>query len=165
MKTLRLFAALLLTAALAAPAFAQTPVTNAQFSAAVERPAGWVDAPGNDRAAFNFRHEESSSQIEVIATQLLTAEVAEIFFDTFHESLRSANFAQLAQADASVGERDGLQTTYGFEHAGISLNVTIFQFVIGNTAWVVVSYAQQDLADSFRNDFESVVSSLRLTNN
>ena len=106
--------------------FAQDVVSNDEFSVSVTRPAEWTDVDGNDRAVFNFKHEESHSQIEVIGTRLMTEDVADVFFETFHETLRNSEFLMVGTpSDASYGEHAGTETTYTFTHSGVTLKVAV----------------------------------------
>lgn len=160
-----LFLSMLFGLALSAStAFAQTEVTGAN-GVTVERPEGWEDATGNDRAAFTFREATTNSQIEIISTPLLTAEVKDVFYNTFHEALKAANFLQQSQTEKTLGTHEGTETIYSFEHSGAALTVAIFEFVSGSTAWVVVSYMGSDSFDELRPAFEGVISSLKLSSN
>jgi len=145
----------------AASAAAQgTTVTNEEFNVSVDRPEGWVDVEGNDRAVFNFKHEESHSQIEIIGTQLMTADVADVFFETFHETLTSSEFVQTGREDKSYGDHTGTETLYEFTHSGVTLKVAVFQFVEGTTAWLAVAYMQEDAFDTYTPTYREVVGSM-----
>src|SRR5699024_6090292 len=100
------------------------------------------------------------SQIEVISTALLTPDVKDVFFSTFHEGLTAAGFTQENTSEETYGEHSGELTEYSFEHSGAKLSVSVFQFMMGNNAWLVVSYAAEDAADNARESVEEVASSL-----
>lgn len=154
--TTALFVAALLTAG---TGIAQEKVTSPD-GVSVTRPANWEDASGNDRGAFTFQEPETKSQIEVISTALLTPDVRDVFFNTFHEGLSSAGFTQNSMAEETIGDREGELSTYSFEHSGAKLIVSVFQFMIGNNAWLVVSYAGEDSAERVDESFKEVVASL-----
>lgn len=160
-----IYASALAFALIATPALAQDSaaevVQNADSTYEVQRPAGWESADGNDRAEFNFVHTDTSAQIEVIKTQLLTPDVAEVFFDTFHDTLTNASFNQVSQEDGvTLGDHEGTRTVYSFEHSGTELNVHIFQFTTENNAWLVVGYMGAADSEALGPDFEAVVTSL-----
>lgn len=146
---------------IAATGFAQEKVTSPD-GVTVTRPDAWEDATGNDRGNFTFREPETKSQIEVISTALLTPDVKDVFFTTFHEGLVSAGFTQDSTSEETYGERTGALTTYSFEHSGAKLVISVFEFMIGNKAWIVVSYAGEDSAERVQGPFEEVISSLTI---
>lgn len=147
--------------ATASLAVAQTQVSSASGATTV-RPANWEDAVGNDRGTFTFREPETNAQIEVISTSLLTADVKDVFFNTFHDGLKAAGFVQKSQEDKSYGNHAGLLTEYNFDHSGAALIVSVFEFMIGNNAWLVVAYSGDDSADRIRAPFEEVAASLSI---
>ena len=159
-KTLFLTGLLSLTLA-SGSAFAQTQVAG-ENGVNVTRPAGWEDAQGNDRATFTFREAATNSQIEVISTPLLTADVKDVFYNTFHDALKAANFMLDSQGEKTYGRHEGTESVYTFEHSGAVLTVAIFEFVSGNTAWVVVAYVGADSFESMRPAYEEVASTLQL---
>lgn len=156
----RLTAPVLALTLLAGTAFAQSVVTNTEFNATAQVPAGWTQGESNDRAAFFFRHEESHSQIEVIATELMTADVADTFFQTFHETLTSSEFAVIGSEERSFGEHTGLETVYSFSHSGVTLKVAVFQFVKESNAWLVIGYMPADEYDTYAPAYQAVVGSI-----
>ncbi|TVR03235.1 MAG: hypothetical protein EA398_05630 [Deltaproteobacteria bacterium] len=131
---------LLVTLLLVSPAMAQEVLQNEALNTQVTQPDGWNTATGSDRTTFTFRHPESQSQIEIIGTQLITADVADIFFGTFHETVRGAEFLNPQESERSYGSRTGTETIYAFSHSGVELRITVFQFVENDIAWLVVSY-------------------------
>ena len=98
-------------------------VKNGDLKVAIDRPAGWSDADGNDRAVFMFKKDGGHSQIEVIATQLMTSDVAGVFFDTFHETLGASEFTRAGREEKKIGNLSGTETVYGFAHAGVAMKV------------------------------------------
>ena len=159
------FASALMFLLLAAPAFAQdgeagATVTDETFNVTAPVPADWTVNEDNDRAVFNFVNDASHSQIEVIGTELVTAEVADVFFDTFHETLVSSEFLQLGREDKSVGDYSGTETIYGFSHSGVTLKVAVFQFVRDTTAWIAVGYMQEDLFDEQSATYRELIGQL-----
>src|SRR5690625_531202 len=154
--------AVLLAATLTATiGFAQEKVTSPE-GVSVTRAGEWEDATCNDRGTFTFHEPETKSQIEVISTALLTPDVKDVFFSTFHEGLTAAGFTQENTSEETFGDRTGELTEYSFEHSGAKLVVSVFQFMMGNNAWLVVSYAGEDAADTVRKSFEEVVGSLKI---
>lgn len=149
----------------AATAYAQNTVTDEELGVSTTLPDTWTQVEGNERAVFNFKHEESHSQIEVIRTELMTADVADVFFETFHETLTGSDFTVSGTEDKTYGEYAGTETIYEFTHSGVTLKVAVFQFVQETTAWLVVSYIQGDVFDSFSPAYQSVVRTSRSTSN
>jgi hypothetical protein len=143
-------------------AFAQdaTVLRNDEFSVSFTMPEGWVQAEGNERAIFNVKHDESQSQIEVIATELMSPDVADVFYDTFHETLTLSSFSQEERSEATYGAHTGTLTKYRFEYAGVVLRVVAFQFTQESTAYLVVGYIKADEFETHRPAFEGAVSSL-----
>lgn len=158
----RLLVVLVAALAISVPAFAQTVRTNNDLGASVTVPDGWTEFEANDRVTFGFKHEESHSQIEIIAQPLMTADVADVFFNTFHTTLTSSGFQQLGRENRSYGAHAGSETIYSFTHSGVTLKVAVFQFVNQSTAWIVVTYIQGDVFDTYRPAYEATISSLAL---
>ncbi len=143
---------------------AQDPVTSDDGVSTV-RPDTWEDVTGNDRATFTFRQPDTKSQIEVVSTALLTADVQDTFFSTFHDGLEEAGFSKIDQNDETLGAHQGVLTTYSFEHSGAELLVNVFQFMLGNDAWLVVSYAGKESAESVSTAFNEIVENLKVKSN
>lgn len=143
----------------AAPAFAQQKVTDEAFGVSTVVPEGWTTVEGNERAVFNFKEEESQSQIEIIGTRLMTADVADVFFDTFHETLENSGFTRQEGSgeEVTIGGHTGKRSRYSFTHTGVTLTVPVFQFVQDSVAWLVVGYIQEDLADQYEDVFTRVI--------
>ena len=163
MRMARCLAALVLLLSMATPAMAQDtkPIENEEFNVTITPPSGWESAQGGDRAVASFKHRGSQSQIEVVGTQLMTPDVAPVFFKTFHKTLTESNFTQTNQTEATIGSQDGTQTSYRFEHTGVKLEVVIFQFTQGNNAWLVVGYMQEADKNEYMDDFKSIVSNMK----
>lgn len=163
MRTIsRLLVVVAAVVALASPAFAQNVRTNNDLGASVTSPEGWTEFEANDRVTFGFKHEESHSQIEVIAQPLMTPDVADVFFNTFHTTLTSSGFQQSGRENRSYGAHSGTETIYNFSHSGVTLKVAVFQFVNQSNAWIVVTYIQGDVFDTYRPAYEGVISGLAL---
>lgn len=146
----------------ASPALAQddTRVEDETFNVSAPVPEGWESNEDNERATFNFLEEQSNSQIEVIGTELVTADVADVFFDTFHDTLTSAEFLERGREDKTIGAFSGTETIYAFTHTGVTLKVAVFQFVRNTTAWLVVGYMQEDVFDEQSASYAEVISGL-----
>ncbi len=163
MRMARMFVTLVLALTFATPALAQDdakPIQNEEFGVTIQPPAKWEVAQGNDKAVANFKHRGSQSQIEVVGTKLMTPDVADVFFKTFHKTLKESNFEQKTQEEATIGDYKGMQTSYKFTHSGVDLEVVIFEFTRENTAWLVVGYMQESDRDKYMEDFTSVVETM-----
>jgi hypothetical protein len=145
-------------ALLSAPALAQTVATDETFNVTITAPDGWAESETEERVVFAFRHEDHS-QIEVLGVELMTPEVADVFFTFFHDTLQSSDFMQVGREDKAYGERNGTETVYRFEHSGVALKVVTFQFANDTTAWIFVGYMQEELFDGRVADFQAAVES------
>lgn len=163
MKIARFLVVLLLTALMSSVAVAQeaTPIDNEEFGVTIVPPSKWEVTQGNDKAVANFKHRASQSQIEVVGTKLMAADVADVFFSTFHKTLTESNFEQVNQTETTIGAIKGTETTYRFTHSGVTLEVVIFQFLRDSTAWLVVGYMQDVEKDKYVDDFKSVVQNMK----
>lgn len=163
MRMARFLVMLLLALAVATPAMAQDakPIQNEEFGVTITPPEKWEVAQGNDKAVANFKHAGSQSQIEVVGTELMTPDVADVFFKTFHKTLKESNFEQKEQKEAEVGSHKGTMTNYKFAHSGVNLEVVIFEFTRENTAWLVVGYMQESDTEKYLQDFKTVVENMK----
>lgn len=162
MKSARFFVVLLVALALSAVALAQDagPVQSEEFGVTAVPPAGWEVLSGDDKAVFNFKHRGSQSQIQVIATRLMHADVADIFFETFHKTLTESNFEVVNEEAVSRGGIEGQEVLYQFSHSGVTLEVTVFQFLEDHTAWLVIGYMQDSERENHQNDFVYVIENM-----
>ncbi|MFP4598481.1 MAG: hypothetical protein ACLFVJ_09520 [Persicimonas sp.] len=165
MKFARFLSVVLVALLMASTAVAQDsqPIENEEFGVTITPPAKWEATQGNDKAVASFKHKGSQSQIEVVGTKLMTPDVADVFFNTFHKTLKESNFEQTNQEDTTIGDFEGSQTSYKFTHSGVTLEVVIFQFVRENSAWLAVGYMQDTEKDEYMDDFESVVDKMSFT--
>jgi hypothetical protein len=156
----RATAFLTMTLFLAAPVFAQddNKVINEEYGVEIERPKDWKISAGNEKAVAVFQHPSTQSQIEIVPTKLMTPDVANVFFDTFHKTLAESSFEKESEKDEKIGNFEGKSTTYKFTHAGVTLEVHIFQFVRESTAWLAVGYLQAQ-----SNEIEKLRKSYRKT--
>lgn len=163
MKLVRMLLTVLLCLTVVSSAFAQDakPVENEEFGVTITPPAKWEVTQGNDKAVANFKHRGSQSQIEVVGTKLMTPDVADVFFKTFHKTLKESNFEVLKAEEVSIADHKGTQTSYKFTHSGVTLEVVIFQFLNDSTAWLVVGYMQDVEKDKYISDFKSVVENMK----
>lgn len=136
------------------------PIENEEFGVTISPPSGWETTEGNDKAVASFKHEGSQSQIEVVGTKLMTSDVADVFFETFHKTLEESNFEKLEEEEVTIGDREGLQTIYEFTHSGVTLEVVIFEFTVDDSAWLTVGYMQDTEREDYMEDFESVVENM-----
>lgn len=162
MKTARFFLIMLLALSISTSVFAQDaePVTNQEFGVTVAPPKGWDVSKGDDKAVANFKHEGTQSQIQVIGTKLMNAEVADVFFSTFHKTLTESNFEQVSEESATLGGREGKEVRYQFTHSGVTLDVMVFEFIEGQTAWMVIGYMQDSEREQQHPDFVSVIENI-----
>lgn len=165
MKSLRTIllalAMLTLSVPVAGFAAASETVQNERFGIELERPSEWVDSGGSDRALFTFLHEPSQSRIEVIGTELITADVAGIFYEAFHEVLRASGFESTGSEDRDYNNNAGQLSSYSFNHAGVTLSVKVFQFERQDVAWLMVLYAEESQIEALEPVFGQLIASFR----
>lgn len=163
MKLVRILTTLLICLLVSTAAFAQDqkPVENEEFGVTVTPPAKWEVTQGNDKAVANFKHVGSQSQIEVVGTKLMTPDVADVFFKTFHKTLKESDFEETKSEEVTIGDAKGTQTTYSFKHSGVTLEVIIFQFLRESTAWLVVGYMQDVDKEKYTADYKSVIETMK----
>lgn len=126
-------------------------------------PAGWerVETPGNEKSIASFRDSESQSQIEAIGTKLINADVAAVFFDTFHQTLETSEFEAVEPPkDEKIGEIEGRLAEYSFKHTDIVLKVVVFSFVKDNGAYLVIGYFKAEERNLYFDQMKKVISSL-----
>ncbi len=143
-----------------AVAVAGEPVADEEFGVQIPPPDAWEVDADDDKAVANFKHPDSQSQIQVIGTQLMSEEVSDVFFGTFHDTLVESNFEEVGSEDASFGDFEGKKTTYEFSHSGVTLEVTVFEFLRDDTAWLAIGYMQDEHADEHIADYEAVVENI-----
>ena len=166
MKTARMVTLSLLALLVSPALFAQEggkTVTDEQFGVEISPPAKWEVAQGSDKSVANFKHNGSQSQIEVVGTKLMTENVSDVFFETFHKTLKESNFKQLSQGETEIGQFTGMKTNYKFDHSGVTLEVVVFEFLRDSTAWLVVGYMQDVEKDKYIGDFKKVVKNMKFT--
>jgi hypothetical protein len=142
------------------PAWSQQQLTDANRGVSVTMPEGWETVSGNDRALFNFKEPTSFAQVEIIDTELVTGEVADVFFNTFHETLSGSEFSLLGREERTIGSLTGTTSIYAFTHSSVPLRVAVFQFVNQNVAWLVVGYMEESVYDDQVGAWTSVIESL-----
>lgn len=162
MKTARFVVIALVSLLVSAPAVAQDaePVENEEFGVTITPPDSWEVETDDDKAVANFKHPESQSQIQVIGTQLMNEEVSDVFFDTFHQTLTESNFEQVGEEEKTIGDFEGTATDYEFEHSGVTLEVTVFEFLRDDTAWLAIGYMQDEEREARQEDYTSVVENM-----
>lgn len=138
----------------------QETVENEKFNVSIAPPDGWDVDEASDKAIANFTHSGSQSQIEVIATDLMTSDVADVFFETFHKTLKDSDFEKKSESSETIADYSGTETTYQFTHSGVTLNVLVFEFTRDNTAWLVVGYFQDTETKDRREDYETVIENI-----
>jgi hypothetical protein len=161
------FALSLLTSAALLPSAAlaqDEKVNNAEYSVEVTRPAGWEQSTGNEKAVAIFTDPKTQSQIEVVPTRLMTADVSDVFFSTFHKTLAESNFTQDGDpSQVKIGEIDGKLTVYKFTHSGVTLRVHVFSFVRDTTAWLVVGYMQDTAQEQIEPLYRETIEKMKFT--
>lgn len=149
---------------LAAAAVAQPKegvIVNDEYGVKLKKPEpGWEESKGNEKAVAVFTHPSTQSQIEIVPTKLMTADVADVFFSTFHKTLVESNFKKDSESDKKIGEYSGKYTTYVFTHSGVTLKVHVFGFVKDTTAWLFVGYMQAEEEDNIVKSFEWTIENL-----
>lgn len=140
---------------------AQETIKNTDYGVEITKPSGWEQTTGNEKAVAVFTHSATQSQIEVVPTKLMTAEVSDVFFSTFHKTLTESNFEQVGEAkEQTLNGQAGKHTEYKFTHAGVTLKVHVFGFVRENTSWLVVGYMkdgeEKDILPTFNTTIESM---------
>ncbi len=168
MKFARIVTIALLVLTSSSMAFAQDegnggPVTNDKFGVEIEPPEKWEVTQGKDKAVANFKHRGSQSQIEVVGTKLMTKDVSDVFFETFHKTLTDSDFKKTSETETTIGDVEGTQTNYTFKHSGVTLNVVVFEFLRESTAWLAVGYMQEVEKDKYIGDFKQVVKNMTFT--
>lgn len=141
-------------------------VVNETLGVTIVGPQGWesVKAQGNDKSVANFRHPESQSQIEVIGTRLFNKDVAEVFFETFHQQLLATEFTETkAASETSLGAVEGKLSEYTFEHTGIRLRVVVFSFLRNESAYLVIGYFKEEERDAYFPAMQQVVETLQFS--
>lgn len=152
----------LIVTLVSATAFASDgePVTDDEFGVEIAPPAAWEVDTDDDKAVANFKHPDSQSQIQIIGTQLMSEEVADVFFETFHDTLVESNFEKADSEEKTIGEFEGKATNYEFTHSGVTLEVTVFEFLRDDTAWLAIGYMQDEMRDEHQQDYEAVVENI-----
>lgn len=165
MKFARFVSVLMIGLFATSVAFAQDgePIKNEKFGVEITPPAKWEVTEGNEKAVANFKHRGSQSQIEVVGTKLMTENVSDVFFETFHKTLSESNFEKLEEEEATIGSFEGNRTNYEFKHSGVTLEVVVFEFLKGDTAWLVVGYMQDVEKEKYIGDFEKVVQNMKFS--
>ncbi|MGM0557719.1 MAG: hypothetical protein ACQEVA_15150 [Myxococcota bacterium] len=165
LKVARFVSTVLAVLLVTTAAFAQDKnvVNNEQFGVEITAPEKWEVTSGNDKAVANFKHSASQSQIEVVGTKLMTPDVADVFFKTFHKTLTESNFEQNSQEETTIGGIEGTKSTYAFTHSGVTLEVSIFQFTKDSNAWLVVGYFQDAEKEKYSEDFTSVIENMEFS--
>ena len=94
---------------------------------------------------------------------LMSADVATVFYDTFHETLEQSNFELQRTETQTIGALEGNLTEYRFEYAGVALRVVIFEFTHESTAYLIVGYIKDDEYETHYSSFEAAVGSIEFT--
>jgi hypothetical protein len=136
-------------------------ISNDEYAVEIKKPEpNWEQSKGNEKAVAVFTHPPTQSQIEIVPTKLMTADVADVFFSTFHKTLVESNFKKDSEADKKIGKYDGKYTTYVFTHSGVTLKVHVFGFVKDTTAWLFVGYMQAEEEENIVKSFEWTIENL-----
>jgi hypothetical protein len=139
-------------------------VSNSDYNVEIVKPTGWEQSTGNEKAVAIFTDPKTQSQIEVVPTKLMTAEVSDVFFDTFHKTLTESNFNKDGEtSQVKIGEVDGKLTVYKFAHSGVNLQIHVFSFVRESTAWLVVGYMQDTVQKDIEPIYKSTIEKMKFT--
>ncbi len=157
------FTLMALMTALSATAAAQdeNKITNEEHGVELQKPKGWEENSGNEKAVAVFIEPKSQSQIEIVPTRLMTADVAEVFFGTFHKTLTESTFEKIGETtDKEYGGNKAQETTYRFTHSGVTLKVYVVSFIRDTTAWLVVGYMQDKEESKIKPQFEALINGM-----
>lgn len=154
----------LATAMVPTPALAQDAgvVKSDEFGVEIPKPAGWEEAKSNEKAVAVFTDPKTQSHIEVLPTKLMSEEVAEVFFNTFHKTLTESTFKKSGEETTVelYGDKNAKETTYEFTHSGITLRIHVVSFMRKGTAWLVVGYIQSKEDGNVKAQFDAVAKKL-----
>lgn len=167
------FFALALAALLALAAFSATPQSALaqdnklaeQYGVEVTQPEGWEKSSGNEKAVAVFTEPKTQSQFEVVPTKLMTADVSEVFFNTFHKTLTESTFERVGEPSTKelFGDKNAKETIYKFNHSGVTLKVHVVSFLRGTTAWLVVGYMEEKEEGNIKPLFDSMITNLKFS--
>jgi len=133
-------------------------VISDEYGVEVSKPKGWEKSTGNEKAVAVFSEPKSQSQIEVVPAKLMTAEVAEVFFNTFHKTLTESSFEKVGETvPKDVKGIKAQETTYKFTHSGVTLKVCVVSFTRDTTAWLVVGYMQDKEEAKIKPQFDALL--------
>lgn len=166
MRIVRFLAVLLLMISMSAVAVAQEgdPIVDEDLGIEVWPPDAWDDTSDEDSAVANFKHDDTKSQIQLIATPLMNDEVADVFFETFHSTLQDSAFEEQSREDKGVGDLEGTAVDYAFEHSGVTLQIKVFEFLHDDTAYLAIGYLQDEGADDQIEAYQSVLENISFEN-
>ena len=157
---------LLLLLGLAMPAMAQDnkggrePFTSTRLGISGTAPSGWeiADSLRNTKTIASFTHPASKTQIEIVGTQLINKDIAQVFFNTVHDTLKGSDFQEITPpTPATIAELQGKQSEYAYEYTGMTLRIVVFSFVKNDAAYLVIGYFKSEERDAF---YESIVETI-----
>ncbi len=162
MRIVRFLTIFLVALSLSSVAVAQDaePVVDEDLGVTVTAPQDWEVNTDDTNAVASFQHPGTKSQIELIATELMNDEVAEVFFETFHTTLEESDFELVSEDEDSIGELDGTLLIYEFEHSGVVLQIQVFEFLRDNIAWLAVGYTDMEEAEAHDEAYRGVIEGL-----
>jgi hypothetical protein len=141
-------------------------VTHERLGISMTTPDGWnrLELTSNSRTVASFIHVQSQSLIEVVGTHLINRDVAKVFFGTFRDAIKSANFSEvMPPTAATLGSVSGEQSEYTFEHTGITLRVVIFSFVRDDAAFMLIGYFRNEERDLHLEALRQLAGSFNFT--
>ncbi len=139
-------------------------VANADYKVEVAKPKNWEQSTGNEKAVAIFTDPKTQSQIEVVPTKLMTPDVSDVFFETFHKTLTESNFNKDGETkQQKIGDYEGKLTAYNFSHSGVTLRVHVFSFVRESTAWLVVGYMQDNVQKDIEPQFRWTIENMKFS--
>ncbi len=162
MRIVRFLSILLLTLSLSAVAVADEggSVVDEDLGVTVMTPDDWEINTEDSNAVASFQHPDTKSQIELIATELMNEEVADVFFETFHTTLEESGFVAVSEEEETIGGLEGALWTYEFEHSDVTLQIQVFEFLRNDVAWLVVGYADAEESDAQDETYRALIEGL-----
>ena len=134
----------------------------------VQRPSGWIEGtPEGERTAILLRIAGGeNAQMEVRRSHPIRSNEAGAFFTAFHNELKAAGFAEIKQlSDATYGSFSGREIEYEGRTEGMTYRLIIWQFQLGESAWIVTGFFPKARRDALYQDFRTLIRSFDFVSN
>ncbi len=138
-------------------------VKNDTFGVTATPPEAWTVVSSKDEVLASFKHEKSQSQIHGAAVKLASADSVPTFFATYRKTLLESGFE--SEEDPTPRTIEGIQgteSTFKFIQKSTKLDVLVYTFSRGDTAWIVTGYLK---SSKLRGAVAEVVSNLEFEKN